>query len=432
MMKPWKLLWIDDNKKTIEKRNVIWNIIGSFLYAFSSLFLTIGVVQILGEEAGGIFTFAFTALGQQMFTVAYFGIRPFHITDVEHQYTFGEYLHLRIVTSIFALVLAGCYLLLQTDNTGKEIQVMALMVIYKVIDGFADVYEAEFQRSGRLYLTGKSNVFRTLLSVGSFFGVLIITKDIISASIMAVAAQVIGVVFFNVLVIRKLPNVNWNWHFNKTILLLKSCMLLFFSVFLDFYIFSASKYAVEQKLGNAEMAVYGAIFMPTSFINLAAGFVIRPFLTKLSYLYEEKRNKEFNQMIIKLSGMILILTITAVLGAGIIGIPVLTLLYPNLASALSTSRAALVLIVLGGGFYGWMNLFYYALVILKCQKQIFFGYIFICALALISSTYAVERFGLLGGAISYLGLMMVTTICFGGSMAVVLKKRGRGCDGKNK
>ena len=35
--------------------------------------------------------------------------------------------------------------------------ILILLVIYKVIDGYADVYESEFQRQGSLYLTGKSN-----------------------------------------------------------------------------------------------------------------------------------------------------------------------------------------------------------------------------------------------------------------------------------
>ena len=66
------------------------------------------------------------------------------------------------------------------------------MVCYKVIDALADTYEAEFQRSGRLYLTGKSNTFRTLLSVFSFLGVLTMTKDLVTACAVAVAGAGAG------------------------------------------------------------------------------------------------------------------------------------------------------------------------------------------------------------------------------------------------
>ena len=49
-----------------EKKNIVWNMIGSFLYALSSMVLSIAVVQIAGEDAGGIFTFAFSTFGQHM------------------------------------------------------------------------------------------------------------------------------------------------------------------------------------------------------------------------------------------------------------------------------------------------------------------------------------------------------------------------------
>ena len=68
-------LIIGDGSAVSEQKNIIWNMIGSFLYAFASMVLSIAVVQLAGEDAGGVFTFAFTTFGQHMFMAAYFGIR---------------------------------------------------------------------------------------------------------------------------------------------------------------------------------------------------------------------------------------------------------------------------------------------------------------------------------------------------------------------
>ena len=81
--------------RNIERRNVSWNMAGSFIYALASMLLTIAAVQAAGEDEGGIFAFAFSTFGQHMFMVAYYGMRPFHITDISGRYTFGEYLALR-------------------------------------------------------------------------------------------------------------------------------------------------------------------------------------------------------------------------------------------------------------------------------------------------------------------------------------------------
>ena len=151
-----------------------------------------------------------------------------------------------------------------------------LMVAYKVIDGFADAYEAEFQRDGRLYLTGKSNAFRTVLSVGVFLGCLNASHNLVGSCLAAVLAQLAGVCLFDFSVIGHLPQVDWEVRSGRVGLLFKENVVLFLSVILDFYIFSAAKYAIEGNMAAKYQAVFGAIFMPTSVINLVAGFVIRP------------------------------------------------------------------------------------------------------------------------------------------------------------
>ncbi len=421
-MGAYSSLIIGKQSNNPERRDIIWNMAGSFLYALASMVLTMIVVQLVGDEQGGIFTFAFTTFGQQMFMVAYFGIRPYQITDVENKYSFGDYLHLRIVTSLSAILIGIGFLFIQGYTLQKTL-VVFFMVCYKVIDGFADAYEAEFQRSGRLYLTGKSNTFRTILSVSCFFISLYISRDLVLAAVVAVAAQLLGLVLFDIIIIGELPNIDWKWSPGECADLAKSCCLLFLSVFLDFYIFSAAKYAIDANMNDVAMAVFGAIFMPTSVINLVAGFVIRPFLTKLSYAWEQKNGPDFTSIIRMIFVVILGLTVLAVGGAYVLGIPVISLLYPNLKTALATCRVPLVLIILGGAFNAFMNLFYYTLVIMDCQKAIFGGYIFVCLVAIFLSPYAVRKAGLMGGAVSYLLLMMLIAVCFGIMMLQGMRER---------
>ena len=405
-------LIIGDGSAVSEQKNIIWNMIGSFLYAFASMVLSIAVVQLAGEDAGGVFTFAFTTFGQHMFMAAYFGIRPFQITDTGEKYTFGDYLGLRLITCGLAILVGFGYVLV-SGYTFEKAAVVFLMVVYKVIDALADTYEAEFQRSGRLYLTGKSNAFRTILSVTCFLGSLAVTGELLTASIWAVGAQFVGFSLFDFLVIRELPNVTWKSGRGKKFQLFRDNILLFFSVVLDFYIFSASKYAIEAHMADRDLAVYGAIFMPTSVINLVAGFVIRPYLTKLAVDWETGHLKAFRKIIRNLALIIAALTVLAVGGAWLLGIPVISLLYPNLREGLSTCRAALVLIILGGALNAFMNLFYYSLVIMKKQKYIFGVYGLVSLMAVLVSTPFVRWGGIFGGALAYVVLTGALMVLFG-------------------
>ncbi len=70
--------------------------------------------------------------------------------------------------------------------------------------------------------------------------------------------------------------------------LFRSTVLLFLSAFLDFYVFSSAKYAIDARLNDAASGYFNMIFMPTSVIYMVANFVIRPFLTRLTDLWEGK------------------------------------------------------------------------------------------------------------------------------------------------
>ena len=426
-MKHWTHLLMKTGM-SLEKENMIWNMTGSFFYAFASMVLSFLVLRIAGEEQGGIFSFGFSTVGQQMFLLAYFGIRPFHITDGANQYRFGDYLHHRYVTCALALLLGAGYLAC-IGYSWQKAQIIFLLIVYKVIDGFADVYESEFQRQGCLYLTGRSNTFRTILSVGIFLATLVSGAGLFAACAAAVLGQIAGVVLFDIAVLRELKRVDYGWSAKQGVSLTASSILLFVSVFLDFYIFSAAKYAIDAHLGDAASGYFNVIFMPTSVINLAAGFVIRPFLTYLTDCWNEHRFSDFKKKLLTIMAVIGGLTVLAVGGTVVLGRPVLALLEWLLGKSYSGTLTALwpafIMIVLGGGFYAVLNLYYYALVILRRQKLIFGIYAVLTMLAAILAPRLTVALGIFGAAFTYLILMIVMAAGFVGGAWFEIQKEIR-------
>lgn len=118
---------------------------------------------------------------------------------------------------------------------------------------------------------------------------------------------------------------DYGWSAKQGVSLTASSILLFVSVFLDFYIFSAAKYAIDAHLGDAASGYFNVIFMPTSVINLAAGFVIRPFLTYLTDCWNEHRFSDFKKKLLTIMAVIGGLTVLAVGGTVVLGRPVLAL-----------------------------------------------------------------------------------------------------------
>ena len=403
----------------IGRQNVVWNIAGSFVYALASMVLSFLVIRVVGDGQGGIFSFGFSTLGQQMFIVAYFGIRPFQITDGTGEYSFGDYLEHRNITCIMALA-AGAVFLTFMHGVGRypadKCMILILLVIYKVIDGYADVYESEFQRQGSLYLTGKSNFFRTLFSVSVFLVTLAAFEHLLFSCLAAVAAQAAGIALFNLEVIHALPSVDWNKGERKTGRLFKSTLFLFISAFLDFYVFSAAKYAIDARMNDAASGYFNLIFMPTSVIYMVANFVIRPYLTTLTNLWTEEKIAEFKKTLVRIAAVILGLTVLAVAGTLVLGkwaLSIMELLMGGEKGTLTVYFGAFAGIVLGGGFYALANLMYYALVIMRKQRTVFFVYAAAAVAAFFLSGGLVGAFGINGAALCYLLLMAGETAGFG-------------------
>lgn len=294
--------------------------------------------------------------------------------------------------------------------------ILLLLVIYKVIDGYADVYESEFQRQGCLYLTGKSNFFRTIFSVAVFTVTLGVFNHLLFACLMAVAAQVMGVFLFDLDVIHALDHVDWTLTKGKVAKLFKNTGFLFISVFLDFYIFSSAKYAIDAHMNNAASGYFNLIFMPTSVIYMVANFVIRPYLTTLTDLWTEEKITEFKKTLVRIAAVILGLTVLAVAGTLVLGkwaLSIMELLMGGEKGTLIVYFWAFAGIVLGGGFYALANLMYYALVIMRKQKTVFFVYAAAAAAAFFLSGNLVGILGIDGAALCYLLLMAGETAGFG-------------------
>ena len=403
-----------------ERYNMLWNIAGSFCYALASMVLSVLVMRMAGEEEGGIFSFGYSTLGQQLFIVAYFGIRPFQITDGKGEYSFGDYLRHRFLTCLAAVAGGAVFLVVMGARgiyDGHKTAVLLLLVFYKVIDGFADVYESEFQRQGSLYLTGKSNFFRTVLSVCACLGTLAVSGSVLAACAGAVCAQMLGVLLFNLDVIRVLPGVDWKRRKGAVAGLFRSTSFLFASVFLDFYIFSSAKYAIDRYMSDGDSGYFNLIFMPTSVIYMIANFIIRPFLTKLTAMWDGGELAAFKRELGRLGMLVGGLTVLAAAGAFVLGRFVLSLVEMLLGQEYGGSLAGCWMdfgvIVLGGGFYALANLMYYALVIMRRQKAIFSIYAVGALAAWLISPPLVKGFGIHGAAACYLCLMIGLTLGFG-------------------
>ena len=395
--------WLTDrlvgNGENNEKRNFIWNMAGGLALAAASVLLAILAKRAVGLSLGGIFAFAYS-VGQMLWTAAMYEMRPFQVTDVLNKYRFEDYFYSRLFTCAGSLVIGLIYIAVSGFSPLKAAMV-CFMVIYRLLDALADVYEGEFQKRGKLYLSGKSMVYRTLFSVAVFTVLIFVWRDMLLASVGAIIAGIAGLYLFDIHLMKRLLPEKKKFSPKKVLGVLKDCGLLFLVGFMTFYLLNAGKYAVNHYMTDADNAIFAAVYLPSMVINLFSGFVFKPFLTSLSICWGDRRYGQFRKAILKLSGLISIFTIFCIVGCGILGVWVLNVLY---GEDFSAYREAMILFTAGGGFNALAIIYYYALTIMRKQRWIFGGTGAVFLLSLVCYPLAISRAGIFGGSVAFIVL----------------------------
>ena len=398
----------------LKLRDIFWNTLGTLTYSAVSLFASIVIINISGSIEGGIFSFGFSTLGRLIYIGAYFGMRPMHIVDIKYRYSFHDYLFFGIKAATISL-LAGLAFVLVRYSSGNYTLVkstlLILLILHAVIDGFADYYECEYQRVNKLYMCGQSVFFRIFVFTAALIITVYLSKSLLLAEIVAIVAELIMFYFLNVKRSRgifkeaKLNSKNNN--------IFVEALPLFLVTFLDMYIFSVAKFAIDYNLGDVYSGFYNLIFMPTNVIYLVMTLFMKPILTPLSNAYYNDKD-EYNKILRNTFFLSLFIAIVFIIGTFIFGniylgiVKVITAgAYNNVAKEIviynfTMEFVVLIIAILGGCFYTVCTPMYFAIIIENKQRYLLISYGIIAVLSFFISRMFVSIAGIIGAAISFL------------------------------
>lgn len=418
-MKIKKFLMSEEN---IKRDSYLWNMAGSMLMAFQSVIMLMILTRTLGLEEAGIFTIAY-ANANLFLTIGKYGMRHFQVSDVKDQFTFAEYRLSRVVTLIAMITVSAAYTVYASINNGytmEKTQIIIWMCLFKAVDTIEDVYNGLYQRKSRLDVSAKMMTLRMVFTIIIFGLGLVILKDLLLVLIIATLSTSVLLVVF----------IRWTYSSfsigkeriekKNIFLLLKVCFPLFAGSFLSFYIGNAPKYAIDAILTDEQQACYGFIAMPVFVIGLLNNFIFNPMLFRMSVLWDEKRTKKFVYRTILQVGIVAVITLGCIMGAWLLGIPVLSWLYNT---NLSPYKTELLILLLGGGFLGLSGLLNAVITIIRYQKCLMWGYVVMGVLAYLFSNRIVRQYEMMGAAVLYAVLMGGLCLIFAGVFVYGVIKR---------
>lgn len=416
----YKNLFLKTNN--IERSSYVWNMIAGLLFAMQSALVLIVMTRTNGLEDSGIFSIAY-AVASLMSFIGEYGVRKFQVSDVNEEFDFTEYFTFRIL-SCSVMILASIVYVSFTAVTGgystEKFLIILIVCLVKLVESFNDVFYGRYQQKGRLDVAAKTNSFRIAIGMIVLMGFLVLTQNLL----ISVAAWFISVVlamFASTIVVAKgFAEMKINISKDMVKKLVIACFPLFIGSFLLIYVGNAPKYAIDACMNDEAQACFNFIFMPVFVINLLANFVFNPVLVKLSESWNARDYRLFRKMTLKQVGVIGGLTLLAIAVALTIGCPVLGWLYNT---DLSSYRAELTILMVGGGMLAAVNFFTIVVTVIRCQKHLIIGYVACAVLAGVFSNHVVADYGIMGASVLYSLLMTLMGGVFAIILVVCVKKR---------
>lgn len=282
------------SERKIFLKNFIWNIMGTGLNSFNSLFFLIIVTRINGINDAGIFSIAYsTAL--ILYTIGLYSGRLCQVTDIENKVKDKDYIVNRTITCVLMIFLAIAFVFIK-QYTAYKMWIFILLCTYKATEAFGEILYGIMQKNELLYKSGQSLTIKSIGGLLIFLSVDYFTKNLVLACGSIILLNIVTLLIFDfVLVCKKLIDFTTKVNMKNVWQIFKSEFFVFANSFAGIYVLNAPKYAIDNYLTEDVQAIFGYIMMPATVITLFTQFIFMPYLNKLKELYEQKDMKKFKR-----------------------------------------------------------------------------------------------------------------------------------------
>lgn len=142
-------------------------------------------------------------------------MRNYQVSDMKNKYSYGTYIYSRIISTIVMFVTCMVYSLLR-GYTGEKLVLIAILCVYRAVDGYEDVYHGEMQKRNRLDVASRIVTYRIVISSAIFaIGVLCTNNIIFSTALLTISAVLLSwgmnAVAISVMDMQQKPQKNQVW-----------------------------------------------------------------------------------------------------------------------------------------------------------------------------------------------------------------------------
>lgn len=373
--------------------------------AISPLLLIV-VTRVNGIADSGIFSFAF-ATALIFWSLSMWGGRTYQVSDVSQEFTNSRYITSRIVVSSVVVLLSFGFVILNHYDLVKSL-IIIVFTLTKCIESIADSLYGVLQTNNKLYLSGKSLVYKAVLSLGVFALIDFSTKDLLLSCVAYLIATVVVTLIYDLRHARGLEKISMygEVQLKAIFLTLKRSSPVLATTFLAMLTLNIPRYFIDMFHQN-ELGYFGILAMPGTLIVLFMSFILQPQIVELAQRFKAGDYRTFSSIIQKISQTSLTVGAAVILGAYIAGVPVLNYIF---GIGFDGYKLAMILMLVGSVINSQAAIFMNALTITREFRTQLVSLLVANTIALVLSLLLISSYGVISGVVCYVVACLVQAV----------------------
>lgn len=388
-----------------QKKDYIWNSIGSFLQSAISPILLIVITRLNGVGDSGLFSFAMS-LSVVFWAISLWGGRTYQVSDVKKEFSSGDYIVVRFISSLIVAVFSISFCILNGYDLIKTELIMVL-VSFKILESIADSMYGVLQIHNKLYIVGISLTMKSVFGFMLFTLVDILTKNIIYGALSIFLVNIAVVIFYDIPWMKHVESVDLTKkNIMQAVKIMKKTAEVFVIVFLTMFSLNIPRYFLD-KYHYDQIGYFGIMAMPITLLTLFISFVLQPNVVNLSELLKKKKIKEFTKIVSKIDFITFTLGILFIVSSYLIGVWVLNTVF---GIDINNFRIDLTIMVIGAVANAFVSIYVNLLIILRRFKGQFYTLLVTNILAVVLSIYLIDKLAMLGSVLVFMTISFLQAI----------------------
>lgn len=407
------------------RANFSWTLVGNVVYAACQWGMLTVLAKLGSPEAVGQFSLGL-AVGAPVMMLANLQLRGIQATDARREYAFGDYLALRLLTTALAYGVIVA-LALSAGYRAEVVAVILALGLQKACQSLSDVYHGLLQQRERMDRIARSLLLKGPLALAALAVAYALSRSVAVAALALAgvyAAVWLGYDRHSARLVAAEEPLRPRWSRARLQRLAWLALPLGLVMMLISLNSNIPRYIIERTLGEAELGIYSAM----AYLQVAGTTVVSALgqsaSPRLAQHYAAGQYGAFRRLLLRLVGLGAGLGAAAVLGALLLGRPLLTLLY---TAEFAAHNDVLVWLMAAAGVGFVASFLGYGLTAarqFRIQLPLFAA---VDALTLTACLLLIPAHGLLGAALAGLAVKLLQALLTLLALARARRSRPQSC-----